>query len=89
MERLSGSTTRQMEDAPQNAIFIWCNSDTYYPKRLAEKLGRKDLRIKSPDWLDYGWRGLYLSGVILDHAVNLTRSQWQGYWAAKSRVKLK
>ena len=45
--RGTGFTSRQMENAPDGAVFVWCNGHLDYPKRLAEHLGRKDLRIES------------------------------------------
>lgn len=64
-----GHTTKQMLEAPQNAIYVWCSNDIGYAKWLAKKLGREDLRIVSPYWLESArWRGLEPSGLVLDHA---------------------
>ena len=72
-----GNTTRQMQAAPQKAVFIWLNHRTHYPRDLAREIGRDDLEIVSPDWLsDRRWAGRELSGIILDHAAALTNEQW-------------
>lgn len=43
---------------------------------IADKIGRTDLTIVNPSWLDsYRWRGLILSGIIVDHAAKLTDAQ--------------
>jgi hypothetical protein len=41
----SGRTTKQMQQAPENAVFVWCNSRLAYPEMLARALGRDDLAI--------------------------------------------
>jgi hypothetical protein len=89
MERGTGKTTRQMEAASQGAIFVWCNGQLSYPKNLAQKIGRSDLEIVSPSWLDgrVGYIGRKLSGVILDHAADLTGNQWDGLEEARLRIR--
>jgi len=89
MERATGETTRQMEAAPQGAIFIWCNGQLSYPIDLASKIGRSDLKIVSPIWLEgnSGYVGKRLTGVVLDHAANLTSRQWDGLNEARLRIK--
>jgi hypothetical protein len=68
-KRGSGRTTKQMHEAPKNSVFVWANADLHYPKKLAEKLGRTDLKIVGPNWLLNGWRGVQLSGLVIDHFV--------------------
>lgn len=87
MARGTGATTKLMEAAPKNAIFVWCNGHTDYAVRLARKIGREDLRIESPTWLEERWRGLELAGVVVDHAARLTDEQWNGYLGALTRVR--
>lgn len=68
--RGSGRTTRQMLDAPKDAVFIWCNGILQYPRQLAVKHGRSDLHIVGPEWLeDYKYVGRPLTGVVVDHAL--------------------
>ena len=86
MTRQDGATTRQMQEAPKGAVFVWCNDKTSYPRDLARHLGRDDLLIKSPEWLEHRWHGLSLTGVIVDHSASLTRAQWEGYQGALTRV---
>jgi len=69
--RGTGRTTEQMKNAATGAFYVWCNRDLNYPKRLAQRLGRSDLRVVFPGWLRVGWRGLalYPGDVVLDHAI--------------------
>lgn len=72
--RGQGTTTRQMLDAPNGALFIWPNVDLSYPKALSRDLGRSDLIVMGPAALqDGGYRlaGMRLSAVIADHACAL------------------
>ena len=65
--RGSGKTTQQLQQAPQRCYFVWCASNTYYPKRLAQFLGRYDIKVVSPDFL----RIFVSTGapIIIDHAL--------------------
>jgi hypothetical protein len=76
----SGKTTSQMKQAPYYAIYIWRNDHLYYPLQLATKLGRDDLYIKSPRWLERGSniRSFIPSDVIVDHAAELDSKQMIG-----------
>lgn len=68
--RQSGRTLQQMEQAPQNAIFIWPNSRLDYPRNLAKRIGRADLVIISREQISQQYfRGRRVTGVILGHAV--------------------
>ena len=87
MARREGTTTRQMEEAPKGAVFVWCNGHTDYPRLLARKIAREDLQIKAPIWLEDLWRGLELTGVVVDHAARLTDRQWDGFQGALTRVR--
>ncbi|GMW03994.1 MAG: hypothetical protein AMXMBFR84_51280 [Candidatus Hydrogenedentota bacterium] len=87
MERQTGATTRQMEQAPQGAVFVWCNHHLDYPQALAQKLGRDDLEIVGPTWLEgHAWYGLRISGIVLDHAAYLSDSQQYGLSKVLTRV---
>lgn len=88
--RQSGRTTQAMQAAPRDAVFVWCNHHLDYPKDLARKLGRDDLKIVSPSWLtDRRWVGLELSALQLDHAAfeHFTYEQWRMYREATVRVR--
>ena len=75
--RGTGITTRAIESAPKQAVYVWVNTRLDYPKDLAAKLGRRDLEIVSPGWLTSDqWRGRNLSAVMLDHATELSDHQW-------------
>ena len=88
MSRASGRTTKQMEEAPHGAHFLWCNEFIEYPRSLAKKIGRDDLRIVSPSWLETGWRGIELSGLVVDHTCRLTEQQEIGLSHAVTRIRL-
>ncbi len=68
---------KQMKEAPQGAIFVWCNDRMQYPTALARELERRDLKIIAPR--DLNWPAHKLSGLnvplIVDHAANLTWEQ--------------
>ena len=69
MARGSGQTTRQMQATPLGGVFVWCNDSLQYPKMIAVKIGRSDIKIVGPYWLDNEkWRGLELTGLTVDHA---------------------
>lgn len=87
--RGDGTTTKQMQEAPRGAIFVWCNGHLSYPRDLARHLGRDDIKIVSPDALDgYRLHGLRLP-IILDHAAArvLNSRQWERYHEYTVRLK--
>lgn len=86
-DRGIGRTTKQMLAAPTHSIFVWCNDRLDYPKRLARKIGRLDLQIVSPQWLDGRWNGLMLTGIVIDHDIELTEKQQRLLDAALTRVR--
>lgn len=68
-DRQTGRTTRQMNDAPLGAVFVWCNSRTSYPMALAKTLGRDDLVVRPLSWLERrNVMGRTFPGVVVDHA---------------------
>ena len=86
-KRGSGRTTRAMQDAPKNAVYIWWCAELETPRRLAAVAGRSDLEIVSPWWLtDRQFSGRKLSGVIVDHAAQLSIEQLLEYPSALMRV---
>ena len=67
---------QQMLDAPQEATFVWVNYHLGYPRELAYSIGRKDLKIVAPSWLTINnIRGREFSGIVVDHAAQLTYDQ--------------
>lgn len=49
---------------------MWCNGLLSYPRDLAKLLGRDDLRIEGPSWLN--WRNIVARRdlkVVLDHSM--------------------
>ena len=85
--RRVGNTTRQMQEAPRNAVFIWITSATLpYAKSLAHELGRDDLEIIPPHLIESRLRGRTVSGVVVDHAANLDHWQWRMVDWSRARV---
>ena len=69
--RQTGRTTQQMKDAPVGAVYVWCNSQTGYPRQLAMAIGRDDLQVVPFLWLDgRNVRGRTFKGVTVDHAAH-------------------
>jgi len=88
MARGDGATTRQMLAAPKGAIFVWVHGDLSYPRQLARKHGREDLEIVAPSFFEGDrWMGRTFSGIVIDHAANLTDRQWDGYRSAELRIR--
>jgi len=85
--RGTGKTTALMKAAPPDAVYIWCNSALEYPKQLAKKIGRADLRIVSPAWLsNRQWMGIELTGLVADHACRFSNDEWHGFTDGQTRV---
>jgi len=90
MTRGSGETTRQMLQAPPNAVYVWPNGQLDYARVLARRLNRQDLRIVSPEYLASMCRiADERSSVVLDHAVVeldvLTPDQLRGLAILRTR----
>lgn len=67
--RRSGVTTAQINEAPRNGYFVWCNSNLSYPRHLALERNRPDLKIHGPSFItEHRWRGLDLNLIVIDHA---------------------
>jgi len=86
--RGTGRTSRQMLGAPMGAIFVWCNEHVAHAKLIAAKVDRADLKVVGPSWLDdRRWRGLNLTGVVVDHAAHLTSEQYESLIDAITRIR--
>ena len=87
--RGSGQTTRQMVSAREGSVFVWVNHDTLYAKKLAARIGRTDLEIVGPQWLENGWIGRSISGLVIDHAARqfMTATQRENIAHACVRVR--
>lgn len=74
---------KQMRSAPQNAVYIWRNTEFLKATRLAVSADRSDLEIYGIDGLNDGrieiFRGRRLSGIVVDHAAQLTDEQKRNY----------
>lgn len=87
-DRGTGRTTQAMLTAPRDAVYVSCCSNaTDYDRQLARKIGREDLRIVEPSWLDHGWYGKVLTGIVVDHAADLTEGQMTLLKSACTRVR--
>lgn len=85
--RQTGITTKQMKEAPDGAVYIWCNGHLDYPNHLAKAIGRSDIKVCSPFCLDtHRFMGVTLAGVVLDHAAQLNERQWFEYQCLLTRV---
>lgn len=70
--RQSGRTTKQIKEAPADSVFVWpVASSLFVPIGIARELGRDDLKIVSPSWLQrknvYGVK----LNVVFDHAFGI------------------
>jgi len=71
---MTGITTRQMQQAPIGAIYVWVNNHLDYPRSLARDLGRSDLKIMSPNAVRLEKiRGKRGAAVVVDHATEWTK----------------
>jgi hypothetical protein len=87
--RQTGITTKQIQEAPQKAVYIWVNSRLRYPKELAYFLGRTDIEFVAPHWIhSQSWRGRKLSGIVVDHAARLSGDQWIYLHEVRHRLRL-
>jgi len=69
--RRPGKTTSQMLHAPHGSVFVWLNDQLDCPKRIAQRIGRDDLRHVSLEMVRRGaLRGLRLTGLVVDHAAH-------------------
>ena len=73
-------TMQAMQSAPRDAVYVWCNAHSSYAKALARALGRSDLRIETPGWLEYRYEGVRVP-IVIDHALvgNMSARQQAGY----------
>ena len=90
MRRGTGETTRQMQVLPIGGLFIWCNQQLDYPKRLAWSIGRDDIEVVSPMYvLDQRWRGMVYTGVAIDHAYIYLNPYNPVFWKYYSLLRVK
>ena len=72
-------SVEQMRQSPQNAVYIWHDTQIHEAIRLSQGADRNDLEIYGVDCLNDGrtemFLGQTLSGVVVDHAAKLTDEQ--------------
>jgi len=87
--RGSGITTKQIKNAPKNAIFVWRDGHIYYPMDLANKCNRSDLKIVSPSWLRMEHvKGLRNLEIVVDHSAKLNVEQLEALNEARLYSKM-
>ena len=80
-----GTTSRQMLNAPKDAVFVWLSDDLAYPLKLAKELGRNDLDVRPKGWLcSRNVRGL-TRHIVIDHAASLGIDELCAWQYAESR----
>lgn len=67
--RGTGRTTRQMQSAPQGALYVVAQrSEREICLRMARDMGRSDLEIVTLDWIRSDrWRGRRFPALVIDH----------------------
>lgn len=88
--RRTGATTKQMQCAPERALFIWPVHSISYAKHLARHLGRDDLEIVGPSVLEDGamrLRGRTFSAVILDHACEPDSAEFEALEMVRASIR--
>ena len=80
-ERGKGNTLGQMAAAPLGAVFVWPTRDLSYPIQLAQSIGRGDLEIRGPSFLDGRSRGQKFVAIILDHACDPSEQELVEFYA--------
>ena len=86
--RQSGRTIQQILEAACEAVFVWCDTNTKYPRQLAKNLGRDDLKIVAPSWFkQQNLRGVKLKGIVADHALRMESLGWDAFYEACTRVE--
>lgn len=81
-DRGTGRTTKQLMALPLRAGYIvqhW--QELEHTKRLAQHLGRQDVRLFTRDDIDHRMNGLEFSVLELDHACDLSDRQRAQYRA--------
>lgn len=88
MGRRTGETTKIIQSLRNGGIFVWCTKLIAYPKHLAASIGRADVTVVGPEWLEeQRYRGMKLSDIAIDHSAKLTDGQWNNYLQAKACVR--
>jgi hypothetical protein len=75
LDRGTGRTSRQLQAAPQGAVFVWCNDHLGYVRGLVRASGRQDLTIVGLSALDDDRLRGRKYQVVVDHAARLSHRQ--------------
>lgn len=89
--RQTGRTMRQMQRAPQKALYIVGHHGMLeYARAMAHRIHRTDLQLITLDALGPAiYAGRELSGVVLDHHCvwQMNERDWRELWHAEARVR--
>jgi hypothetical protein len=86
-DRQTGRTTKQINEAPEGALFVVPNWQAInYTRHLAQRLGRKDLRFTVPEYVYIDVVGTGRA-VVVDHAARLTLDEQDAVTEANHRRK--
>jgi hypothetical protein len=89
--RGTGRTTTQLKNLPARATFFWYTNDTYYPKALAKKLNREDIKVYPRSSLanPHKFYGLAYFKFALDHATSsfMSLAEWDGLIDLRERER--
>lgn len=87
---VTGTTTKQMLSAPSGSIYVWLNGNLEYPRGLAHRLCRDDLKIVSVSWITMQhFRARNITGLVIDHAARqlLDFEQWLVVDEVRNKLK--
>lgn len=90
-DRGTGRTSAQILAAPPNAVLVSPTGDPDYCQRLAEHLGRPDIKCVSKSWLlRSGYEGTRRP-VVIDHALpgTLNFPEWGRYDYAVTVLRMR
>lgn len=88
--RCTGRSTRQMQAAPRNALYLVNREQMRYARDLAHKHGRDDLKIADANqfFRDNHYKGV-TDPVIVDHCLDLSREEFTVLQIHNSRIETK
>jgi hypothetical protein len=87
--RGTGRTFKLVQGCPQSAVFVVQHHAMIgYTRMLCWHLKREDITVVTKNWLtENKWQGVPLTGIILDHDVQLTEQIVRALQLAKVWIK--
>lgn len=87
---MSGTTTNQIINAPENSVYLWMNGDIAYPRTIAMKYNRNDITFMSVYmFFRYQYHGGYCRYIVADHNCVLDFDQIEKIFINNERCKCK